>query len=502
MIHADRAEPEKSVAGKNQNERARTALQIGFGSICLCSGLFAAACARYEYRPEPVEPDANLAHLLGRSIDEPQFVEFLSAHGPVTALPPAAWDAELLTLATFYFNPRLRAARAALDLRRAELVTASQRANPDIEIPLEHHSDTSGGRSPWLAGLITDWRFERRGKRDARIERVQALAEVAWIELEATAWGLRSQLHQAMIDFRGAAVERELIEHELKLSERSQALLARRAEMGEAGTFELNRARLQLQRLKVQQVSQEVLLDDRRRALVGLTGLPEAQLEGAELGHAALDALPGADRIEHLAIREVGLTHRFDIRKALADYAAAEALLKLEIEKQHPDIILSPGFVFDQDDEIWTLGAAWALPVFHRNDGPIREALAQRDLEQARILSLQWDIINDIERRRGFYLAQIRALSEAEELVDQADRSEAQLRRQFDLGHVDRLAVLEASLNTTRARRDALALRVETMKAAQALENALQSPLTSTIDVPGLVRALFFAEDSVAGLQQ
>ncbi|MBA3563796.1 MAG: TolC family protein [Gammaproteobacteria bacterium] len=457
--------------------------------------LLAAACARYQYEPEPVEPEANLADLLGRNLDEKKLLAFLAARGhSVSPWPPAVWNAETLTLAAFYFNPRLRAARAALDVRWAELATASQRTNPELNLPLEHHSDTSGGRSPWLIGLITDLRFERPGKRDARIERVRAQAESAWLELEATAWELRSALHRALIEDWGARHERDLLAEELELQERSRALLARRVELGEASAFELSQTQLELQRLELLQARQHAALDDRRRALVNLTGMPRAQLESAGTDFDGLARLPEADRIVQLSIREAALVHRLDMRRSLADYAAAEALLKLEIEKQHPDIVLSPGFIFDQDDEIWALGAAWTLPVLHRNDGPIREALAERELEQALILSLQAEIINDVGRRRGLYLAQLEALAEAEELAAQAERNEARLRRQFELGDIDRLAWLGAGIGSARARRDALALRVEAMRAAQSLENALQAPLDSEIDLSGILVALFAAE--------
>ena len=43
----------------------------------------------------------------------------------------------------------------------------------------------------------------------------------------------------------------------------------------------------------------------------------------------------------------MALTHRADVLAALAEYAAAEALLRSEIAKQYPDIHLNPGYSFD-----------------------------------------------------------------------------------------------------------------------------------------------------------
>jgi outer membrane protein TolC len=462
--------------------------------------LVVTACARYQYMPDPITPDANVEYLLDRSADEDEFLAFLSARGhSVTPWPPPAWDTQTLTLVAFYFNPRLRTARAAYELRRAELSTASKRHNPGVEIPLEHHSDTSGGRSPWLVGLITDLRFERRGKREARIELARAQVESGWIELEAAAWALRSELVRAIVDDWSAAREHNLLAQELELAEQSRDLIARRAEIGEAGIFELNQTRLELQRITLLRAGHEARRADARRTLLALTGLSETALQATTPVLVDPDPLPEADEVANTEIREMALMERFDLRQALADYAAAEALLKLEIEGQYPDIVLSPGFVFDQDDKIWALGTAWTVPLFHRNDGPIREALAARELEQARILALQSDIIHDIGRRRSVFLAQLAALEEADELVAQAERSEARIRRQFELGDTDRLALAGAGIHTARARRDALALRADAHKAAQALEDALQAPLSSDIDVAGAVRTLFAAEPVALG---
>ena len=76
------------------------------------------------------------------------------------------------------------------------------------------------------------------------------------------------------------------------------------------------------------------------------------------------------------------LLNRLDIREALARYQAAEARLRLEVARQYPDITLSPGFLWDQGDLVWSVGAAILAPLFDINQGPIGEAEAARVLER------------------------------------------------------------------------------------------------------------------------
>src|SRR5204863_2457362 len=96
--------------------------------------------------------------------------------------------------------------------------------------------------------------------------------------------------------------------------------------------------------------------------------------------------------------RQQALLGRPDILAALADYAAAEASLRIEIAKQYPDIHLTPGYQFDQGEHKWSLGIAAELPVLNQNQGPIAEALARREESAARFAALQAKVLAEIDR--------------------------------------------------------------------------------------------------------
>jgi outer membrane protein TolC len=177
-------------------------------------------------------------------------------------------------------------------------------------------------------------------------------------------------------------------------------------------------------------------------------------------------------------LQATALTQRLDIQRALADYSAHEAALRLEIEKQYPDLTLSPGFFFDQGDHIWSLGTSWILPLLQpRNEGPIREALAQREIMQAEFLALQARVINEISSAHGLLVAQASALREAEQLLKDARERNHQMQRQFDLGYVDQLQISRSHLEVHDVEQAVSDLEFAVIRSAGQLEDTVQFPL-------------------------
>ena len=80
-------------------------------------------------------------------------------------------------------------------------------------------------------------------------------------------------------------------------------------------------------------------------------------------------------------VRRQALLNRADVRGALAEYAASQSALQLEIANQYPDVHLGPGYGWNTGnagDNEWTLGVTLDLPVLNHNQGPVAEAKAKR----------------------------------------------------------------------------------------------------------------------------
>jgi outer membrane protein TolC len=166
------------------------------------------------------------------------------------------------------------------------------------------------------------------------------------------------------------------------------------------------------------------------------------------------------------------------VRRSLAQYAAAEADLQLEISKQYPDVQIGPGYTYEEKNNFFTLGLSTTLPVFNRNQGPIAEAEARRREAAAAFLEKQAQIIAGSERALALYIAALKELAEADQSLRKLQNDHLQTMRQaFRLGEEDRLGLngvqIESSV-VARARLDALA---RAQSALGELEDAVQRPL-------------------------
>src|SRR5439155_26883856 len=93
----------------------------------------------------------------------------------------------------------------------------------------------------------------------------------------------------------------------------------------------------------------------------------------------------------------------------------ADALLVLQLACQYSDIPLRPAYSFQEGFPSYTLGTAiGSLPIFHRNQGPIGEAEAQRRQVEARFIALQAQAIGQMERALRQYRAALAELDRAE----------------------------------------------------------------------------------------
>src|ERR1019366_8804211 len=133
-----------------------------------------------------------------------------------------------------------------------------------------------------------------------------------------------------------------------------------------------------------------------RSRLAEALGLSAAALDGGEFNFNY--STRGVKQLTSAEARRVALQSRSDILAALADYAAAEAGLRLEIAKQFPDVHLNPGYQFDQGDNKWSLGLTVELPILNQNQGAIADAEARRQLSAAKFTQLLAQVIGEIDR--------------------------------------------------------------------------------------------------------
>jgi outer membrane protein TolC len=244
--------------------------------------------------------------------------------------------------------------------------------------------------------------------------------------------------------------------------------------LGAATTAEIAPARLALARLRKDIADARVLADEARGRLAGAIGVPLKSLPPV----AALNADTTTDAALVTAeARRRALTSRADLLAALAEYAASETALRLEIAKQYPDMHLGTGYQFDQGENKWALGLTAEIPVFNRNQGPIAEAKAKRAEAAARVLALQARIIGDVDRALTVWQGAQSRLEAMKELRTAQQARVKSLQAQLDAGAVESLDVLTAERELTADELFQWESRVQALRAFGELEDAIQFPL-------------------------
>jgi outer membrane protein TolC len=198
-----------------------------------------------------------------------------------------------------------------------------------------------------------------------------------------------------------------------------------------------------------------------------------AGLAGARFSFAPFQSLPA----RHIPHRFTALTHRADVLAALADYAAAEAALRLEIAKQYPDIHLAPGYQLDAGENKWALGVGFTLPILNHNQGAIGEAEGKRKEAAAKFNAVQAKVLADCDRASASLSAARAKLAVTEQMLSEQAKQVETEEHMLAAGEGDKLAVLSTQVEratTLAARLDAL---VELQAAVGALEDATQSTL-------------------------
>ena len=186
--------------------------------------------------------------------------------------------------------------------------------------------------------------------------------------------------------------------------------------------------------------------------------------------------------------RRVALRSRADILAALADYAAAEADLRLQVAKQYPDLHLGPAYSWNSGqagDNMWILGLTLELPILDKNQGPIAEAEMRRKLAAAKFVELQSQIIGEIDRAVAGYRVAREQLQTGNELVAAQQQQQKSAEAQLKAGAGDTLDLLNAQLELSNSALAQLDNEAKLQTSFAALEDALQRPADSISAVIG-----------------
>src|SRR5579859_1496480 len=435
--------------------------------------LLLAGCATRRYRPVPIVPAETASRFESRTLSDPGLQAFLEkSSGHATApWPPKTWDLGMLSLAALYFNASLESARARVADAEAGIVTAGERPNPSLSV-------APGIPSPYLLNLDFSVPLETAGKRGHRVQVARSLDQAARLDLADTAWKVRNGVRLALLNYLLAARSLELLHSEEQVRGDQVKILEQRFSVGEIPRPEVDLARIELSKTHLAVHTAEGQLAEAKTALASAIGIPVAGLQGFDFSWSDLDSPPSAESLTPGQIQRDAVLNRLDVRRSLAQYAAAEADLQLEISKQYPDFQIGPGYTYEELKNLFTIGLATTLPLFDRNQGPIAEAEARRKEAAPVFLEKQAQVIAESERALALYTAALKELAEADQSLRKLQDTQLQMMQQaVRLGEEDRLSLSGAQIQSSVAARARLDALTRAQSALGELEDSVQRPL-------------------------
>ena len=438
------------------------------------------ACTSFE--TQPLSPVDTIAAYESRALDNPDLQAFIQKNiqRELSAWPLPEWDFELLNLAALYYHPDLDVARAKWNVAQAGVTTAGMRPNPGINMNAQRNTDAPGGISPWTFGLSLDIPVETAGKRGYRIDQAQYLSEAARLAIAGTAWQVRSRVRSSLLALYFAQQTQTVLLQQQNFQKNNVALLEHRLALGMASQPEVTQARIALNQTALAFNETQKLEAEARAKLASALGVSSKAIESISISSDIFTAIP---ELPARDVQQQALLNRPDILSALAEYAASQSALQLEVARQYPDLHLGPGYSWDAGARKWSLGLSLTLPIFNQNQGPIAEAQAHRLQAMASFNATQARAIGEIEAAlTGYQFIQTK-LAAADALLAEQNKQIRNVQASFQAGATDKVALLGTQLEMSQIELSRIDLLAKTQQALGALEDAVQRPLIA----PGLL---------------
>jgi cobalt-zinc-cadmium efflux system outer membrane protein len=437
--------------------------------------ILAAGCATFH--PQPVSPEKTAADFDVRSLADEQLRAFLETNHVAGNWPRDSWDLSALTLVALYYQPALAEARAQWAAVEATKITAGERPNPTVGFTPTYDTTTP---PPWILGLTWDIPIETAGKRVKRIAQAEHLSEAAKWDFVGTAWKTRSNVRAALLALYTARETESLLARQEAAQSNVLRLLEGQLAAGAVSSYEVTQARVALTTTRLARLDATSQSTQARVQLAGALGLPLRALDGVQFSFAGLDQFP--QNLTAPEVRRGAILNRADVRGALADYAASQSALQLEIAKQYPDLHLGPGYELDQTDNKWSLGVSLDLPILNHNQGPVAEAMANRAAAAAHFLTVQTTAITEIDSALAGYDAALKKSATVKMLLDDMRKQLDSVHAQAQAGEAEPLTLANAEVEYATGAQSQLDALVKAQEALGQLEDAVQSPLTLAPD--------------------
>jgi outer membrane protein, heavy metal efflux system len=439
--------------------------------------IFLAGCTTYH--PRPISPEKIADSFDARSLTNQDLHAFLETNHVSGEWPRQSWDVNALALVAFYYQPTFAEARAQWTAIQASVITAGQRPNPSVTFTPAYDNQIPNNPTPWIIPVTLDIPIETAGKRGKRIAEAKELSDAARWDFISAAWQTRSQVRTSLLNYYQARENQTLLSRQEMAQSNVVRLLEGQVSAGSASDYDLTQARVALETTQLSVQDGLGALNQARAALAAALGVRLHALDGVNFSFTEMNRFP--QDLTKPEVRRQALFNRADVRGALADYAASQSALQLEIANQYPDIHLGPGYAYNSGnagDNQFSLGVTMEIPVLNHNEGPVAEAEAKRTQAAAHFLGVQAAALSQIDSALAGYDAALNESATAKSLLLNLQKQLDSTREQAQMGEVDSLALALAESAYCTGAQNQLSAQVKAQQSLGALEDAVQSPLT------------------------
>lgn len=438
-------------------------------------------CARFQ-RVE-LNPSKLYQDFYARSLDSAELKTFIETQTGKTNInwPLKEWDFEHLALAGLFYNPEIETARLSIKSAESAIITAGARPNPSIS-PLGAINRTALGQegvNPWLPAVDIAVPIETANKRKLRIAVATNRVEIAKLNLVSTAWQVRANIRNIWIELLSAQSRSNILQSQIKLLEKIKSSMESQLDAGEIKATDVTPSIIAIASAQIELSSAIRQFNESLPQLASAIGVPLEAVKNIDI---LLKFNYDTNLLSYFLSTnaiETALKTRPDILAQLYEYEAAQSALQLEIAKQYPDIVIGPGYEWDQGEHKWKLGLTVELPIFNRNQGPIAEALANRNLAAAKFNEIQIKAISEMEEAIVSANTALEELRRFQTLQQIKEKHLQDLEAQLKSGVIDSLVLEHARVDLFSIEKPLIEAYINWEKAIAKLESAFYRPLNS-----------------------
>lgn len=365
-------------------------------------------------------------------------------------------------------HPRIRAARAAVEMAQGKAVQARLYPNPVV-----------AGFSPQMAGSYSQWSgtvaqdLVTAGK--LRLSQQAALREVqkAQFELTRARFDVLRDVRRSFYLLLVAQRRQEIFNQLLQIATRSYEIGRQLAEAGEGTKADVLFWNIERDRAEVRLLNAGVDIETGRRQLAAAMAVPRE-----EIGPVAGDLLAALPDFELAMLQEEVVRLNALPRAAAANVARAQWALERAVVEPIPNVNLLGGYQRNVNFPAQDQGLAQVMmevPLFDRNQGNIRSAQADIANSRAELRTIELDLATQTAQAVNAYRTARRLVAWYEESILPKARETVQLTQMlYGKGEVTFLSLLQAQRTLTETELAFVEAQADRWSYAVAIADLLQ----------------------------